>query len=587
MDRRSFLRAAGVAGVGALTALAGCGSGPTTDTPDRTPTETPTGTPPGQGPPPTEGTPESEPEPTPQERVPEFDEVVNGVDDLGMDPTGSEPIDDALDEALVDGTLLELPPGIYLATERHTLEHLHRWGLRGTGRSRSEVRIVPPEDAGLIFLNVRSGRDILVENLTFDVRPGHSQWLSNTFKVSDGLLLSNIEFAGFYASEDTGEPIEAGRRVTGPLHVHVTDPDGRGVIDGLVRRGPTHHADYPQGTSCVFVGPTETVGTVVIRNSHIENMSSHGIYASRTRGAVQIENTLFKNNNGANCRFSGPNSYVRNSEIVIDGSDIVPGTTGRVFNSLTGAMWFESGFRTQAGGLMENCTIRLKDVPPRIRGVEVDGSAGRTTVRDTTIEIVDSVVRPVDINRPGQAGARVRTEGSTPEDPRVDLRNVTVTGTAPGPGGGVDIVGRPGSVIENCRVNITGREVGLSVTDSEGFQVTGTEIHVSGESGNGVELVDAEQGGIADSYIRAPAFPLVVRASGTPQACPVHLTEGTRLESGNSLLAGSPFIGDASHVALRRRNGCLDLRGRLKGGGTVSLATVADSWEELPVPGPI
>lgn len=45
-----------------------------------------------------------------------FDWTMYAVDDRGMDPTGEEPIDRALDEVYGDGTLVVLPAGKYLST---------------------------------------------------------------------------------------------------------------------------------------------------------------------------------------------------------------------------------------------------------------------------------------------------------------------------------------------------------------------------------------------------------------------------------------------------------------------------------------
>lgn len=452
----------------------------------------------------------------------EFDRTVNGVEDLGMDPSGAEPIDDQLDEVLVDGTLLELPPGQYLTTRRHTARRLSRWGLRGTGEQRGETRVLPPEGAGLFFLNVRSGRDILLENLTFDVRDGQSEWLNNTFKVSDGLRIRDVGYVGFYASEVTAEKVNPGANVSGPLHVHITSPDGVGRIEGLVRRGPTHHAPYPRGNSCIFVGPEETVGTLVIADSHIENMSSHGIYASRTRGQIRIENTLFKNNNGASCRLSGPNSYIRNSEIVLDSEEIVPGTTGEVFTSLTAGVWFESGFRTQAGGEMTGCSVRLGAVPDRVRGIEVDGSAGRTVIRDTDVTVEGSSVRPVDINRPGRGGSRVRTGGSVPPTPRVELSGVTVTGRAPGPGGAIDVVGRPNSRVENCAVEVSGRSLGVAFRDTGEFELDETTVRMDGK-GDGIHVMNSPRGQVRNTTVRVPDTPLVVEMADGAEGCPLRV----------------------------------------------------------------
>jgi hypothetical protein len=318
--------------------------------------------------------------------------------------------------------------------------------------------------------------------------------------------------------------------ITGPLHIHVTEPDGVARIDTLVRRGPTHHAEYPDGTSCLFVGPEQTTGTVELKNSHIENMSSHGVYASRTRGPVRIENTTFKNNNGAGCRISGENSYVENCTFLLDADEVVPGTIGDRFNSMTAGMWFESGFRTRAGGRMSDCRVRMGRVPDNVRGIEIDGSAGRTTIERTRITLDGSRVRPIDINRPGQKGARVRTQGSVPPNPRINLRSVAVSGPAPGPGGAINIVGRPGSTIENCTVDIGMREQALAISDSNRYLLSGSDIRLAG-TGIGLYVRDAIGGRITDTDITAPKYPLAFGADPPATDCVVHITGRSTLQT--------------------------------------------------------
>jgi len=510
----------------------------------------------------------------------EFDRVLDGVADLGMDPNGDEPIDPQLTTALMTGTLLELPPGRYLTKERHRVEGIERWGIRGTGLTRAETRILPPEGAGMFFLNFRSGADVLVQNLTFDVRDGRHEWMNNTFKLTDGLRIQDVEYAGFYASEVTGRKVHPASIITGPLHLHITDPDGVGKIDTLVRRGPTHHADYPDGTSCIFVGPEETRGTLQIKNSHIENMSSHGIYASRTRGSVQIENSVFKNNNGAGCRISGPSSYIEDSEIILDADEIVPGTIGDRFNSMTTGMWFESGFRTQAGGRMSDCVVRMGNVPDRVRGIEIDGSAGRTTIENTSISLDGSVVRPVDVNQPGQRGARVRTAGSTPPNPRVNLRNLSITGPAPGPGGAIDLVGRPGSAIENCKLDIASRDSAISFRDANNYLISGTDVRLVGWDGTGLVVRESVGGRITNTSINVPGFPLTIQNGQTPTMCPLRLIGQNRFQS--QLEPGNEQR--AHQVVSLDDNGCLDPEQLLQDGGKVRIFSLEKGEVDLYTP---
>lgn len=493
-----------------------------------------------------------------------FDQVFDAVDDLGMDPSGTDPIDDTLARTLESGTLVEFPPGEYLTTERHTVEDLRRWGIRGTGSNRQKVRIKPQRGAGHFFLNVRSGRDILVENLTFDVRDSRHEWLTNIFKLAGGLRLNDVEYAGFYASDITGRRAQADTNISGPLHVHVTDPDGHSIVDTLVRRGPTHHADYPGGHSCLFVGPAQTVGTLTLKNCHVENMSSHGMYASRTRGRIRVENCTFKNNNGAGIRISGPKSYVRDSTIVVDRSDLVSGTLGDPFNSVTSGVWFESGYRTRPGGTLERCLVTLPDAPDRTRGIEVDGSVGRTTIKDTRVHTGPGNLRPLDINEPGPDGARVSTQGGTPANPRVTIRNATVTGRSSGDEAVVDVDGREGTRIENCTIDFAGDQDGIAFKGADKFVIDGTTIDLTND-GVGVRANDSLEGTLANTTVSVPVFPVVVETTDTPTACPV--TVDSRVTLNSSLWLGVRRAPSGFRIAQSETDTCLQTGEALVGGG--------------------
>ena len=58
-----------------------------------------------------------------------FDTVLNAVDDLGMDPTGTEPVD--LDAHIQSDTLIEFPAGKYLIGGRGTTVGISNFGMSG------------------------------------------------------------------------------------------------------------------------------------------------------------------------------------------------------------------------------------------------------------------------------------------------------------------------------------------------------------------------------------------------------------------------------------------------------------------------
>jgi hypothetical protein len=98
---------------------------------------------------------------------PTYDRVRCAVSDLGLDPTGADPVDDALEAATETGTRIEFPPGEYLLTRPHTLADVERHAWVGTGEDREAVRLLVAGDALPTPLTVTGGRDLLFDGFTF------------------------------------------------------------------------------------------------------------------------------------------------------------------------------------------------------------------------------------------------------------------------------------------------------------------------------------------------------------------------------------------------------------------------------------
>jgi hypothetical protein len=450
----------------------------------------------------------------------DFDETVDAVGDLGMDPNGSEPIDDALDETAGRSVLVEFPPGDYLFTRSHALEDVTRWGVRGLGSSPTDVRFVPPRGEGYYMFNVESGRDILVENVSFHMRGGPKEWVGNVFHVADNLQLRDVRYTGFWPDENHAVAPEGGDPTL--LKLNTTDPDGGILVDSLVRKGPAHLPDYPEGGQGLFAGPGSK-GTIVVRDSHFENMPMHGIYASRTEGPVQVEETTFENVNGNMCRVAGEESWVKNCRFVVDVANDHPDnqTTGSegTYPAGNNGVWCESGFQTKVGPLVEGCEFVARSAD-RSRGLlEVDGSVGATVVRDCTFTNDVDDVPFVNVNEVGPDGSRVRLEGSMPPEPRsVAVEGVTCTGSSSGSDGVIDIEGRNGSAVTDCAVDVGGNRDGVVLRRSHGSVVSEPTVDLDGR---GVALaVEKQFGTVLDGgRLSTGGYPLVLEAGGWSRGC--------------------------------------------------------------------
>lgn len=398
-----------------------------------------------------------------------FDRVVNAVGDLGWDPSGNEPVTASLRENMQDGTLIELPPGTYLVDDTVSKSNLTNWGIRGTGGDKGDARFVVPQGKALRVLQVgRGSRNVLVENLTFDMYDTWDTCIGNAFLMEDNLVFKDVEYAGKTPSEYTG--------ATALLPVYVFDPNGTAVIDGVEMTGASELVDYPKNPLAIFSGK-ETEGTIYIRNSRFENRGEHAIYASRCVGNVCIDNCYFKNNQNTHARISGDGSWVKNSVFVWD-NDNHP-NKGE-FQAQTG-MTFEGGFQGFTGGLAENCTFICASSAPNSGCLKIDGSNGGADIRGCEFQVDAHGAPPIVIEAPGDS----HMIDGTPEKPwDVDVENVHIHGSGTSRWnitGALEMDGRDGSVLRDVCIHMDGDRDGICLANMTG-DVTDCNVVAPGQA---------------------------------------------------------------------------------------------------------
>jgi hypothetical protein len=463
MNRRQYLTLATATATVGL--IAGCSEirrdGPKTPTP-----VTPEG--------PRTATPEREPGPDtgdPSVRYGiSFDRVVNAVDDLGMDPTGMTPIDAALAGVLTNGTLVEFPAGTYFLRDSVEVAYVARWGVRGLGDAPTDVRFVSTPGEGKQLVKIDDGEGLLVENVAFDYSEVREGSLGLVLKARDGLRVQDVHFVGFNPNVEEGGVVN--------LSPQALSPTGRAVVDGLVRTGPTDirpHRHLPGPANepgIVWLGKRHR-GTLVVRNSHLENGGENGIYASRTSGKVHVENSFFKNNNQASLRIGGSGSHVKNCRFVVDTENAHPDNENGFINPHC-ILW-ETGQRGLSGGRIEGCSFVYKSVPKTpLVAVWADGSAGAFTIENTRFTIDVPGVQAVRADDPRTP--RLGRTAATPWD--VTLTNVLVEGSGSGVVPIVQIDGRPNSTLDNCCLSVSNVTSAVRLTNSPGSSLR--NINVSG-----------------------------------------------------------------------------------------------------------
>jgi hypothetical protein len=488
MQRRQLLAA--LAAGGGI-ALSGCQDA-FTDAEE--PTESPPPTTGPGTPQPTETPPETETEIETEE--PEFGTVVNMVEDRDVDPTGGEPIDDALADAAADDTLLEFPPGEYLVTDSLLLRQADTFGIRGTGEHHRDVRFTHPEGYSGLLVDVRDGRNCLFENFTADQTDDETTNSGLIVRQQTGLIVKDLEVAGFTPLENKS-PDASGSI---DLVTQVLDPKGVGTVVRFTSVGGSQVGVYPNSYPGLYSG-VDSRGTLRLVDCHVEDCGGAGVYTSRTRGPVKISGGLFRNNEVAQARIAGEGSYIRNARIVVD-TDERRNSRGD-YETVRG-LWWESGDRGKTGGVAYDCEFVVRSAPVRRGLLEVNGTAGAMTVRNCQFRTEREQYFAIYAFPPGSSSM-----GGHPDRPwGITVENVRVTGDAAGRDA-VRIDSRPGSLL------------------------AGVEIEQPGQDRSGVAIVQSPGSRIADSTIAAGGFPVRLSLDGEPvdDSCRLELGDGTDVRS--------------------------------------------------------
>jgi len=408
----------------------------------------------------------------------QFESVVDAVDDLGMDPTGNSAIDSKLQKSLDRGNeLIEFPPGEYLMTDDVVTGSVTNWGILGLGSDPTAVRFLHTSGNGLMVIQTNGGHGQLVENVTMDYSHQKSGTIGLSLRGDDNLNVIDVHFVGFNPTTNQGD-------ITN-LTVQVFDPDGEALAEGVVRTGPStiasHASQGPPNNSAFFWLGDRHRGTLKIKDWHIENTGGNGIYASRTSGTVQIDDSLFVNNNQSSVRISGADSYCRNCVFIIDTDNDHPDNEyveGDYINP--NAMMWESGNEGNAGALIEGCDFVFRSRPDNsrtLRAVRGLGNIGSFEVRDTRFLLDTADTMAIYAEDPENPS--FGSTASTPWD--ITLDSVSITGSADASSGAVELYNRSGSDITNSCLHLTGNQDGIVIIDSQNCRVKDTNINVGGQ----------------------------------------------------------------------------------------------------------
>ena len=385
-----------------------------------------------------------------------FDRVLDAVDDLGMSPNGDEPIDDKLAGAWGSDTLIEFPAGEYLVTRELRTNNVSNFGLVGATGDRSDVEFVFPSGYNDRFLNIRFGKNWLIGDFTIQQSDDKETGVSCSFGPDDNATFRNFEIAGYNP-----------RNKQRGLGFIVYSEDGEATIENYVRTGKSAVGDYPSGTQALLV-PTQHVGTVTIRDAHIENAGENGIYASRCPGDVKIEGGYFANNDIASVRIAGEGSYVKGASFVVDTDNA--NVSGEFYNP--GGLWIESGSKGYLGGVVEDCDFEM---------LSTDMSRGLLRVQTTAGDVEIKNCRFRNETRWGTIVGE-KPSGVSGSGP-LTVRNCSIVGGASDPTvGAIHLEGRDDSLVEECCIQMDGENHGVVVENASGCAVRRSTINVNGKT---------------------------------------------------------------------------------------------------------
>ncbi|MFW5959368.1 MAG: hypothetical protein ACOCQ3_05140 [Natronomonas sp.] len=469
MNRRAYLVSSVVAGVGFLT---GC----TTQEPPEHPTK----------PNPEIG---SDDDTVRYRHGIEFDRVVDAVADLGMDPTGTMPIDNQMAFAYHDGTLVQFPPGDYMVAAPHAISgEKRRFGIRGMGDDNGDVTFhFPYAEGAFWFVHQDGGEDILLENFSIDTDGKH---VSIRCRTNGGSVIQDVEWRGFIPEKTDvlGQLLDPGclsvdgvntvRRVTiGRDGAHVS---GHHSITG--EHSITAIRFYGKDTR---TGRMDHVGETVLDDVRIHQIGSDGVRHTHGSGVVTVKGGLYKNCHLSSLRIHNGNHPSKNSSVtgatvVIDHDDAKSIGTGSWSEHASAGIMLDSTGHGYAQPTYTDCDIICRSIVPDggwglIRGTNTGLSNPGGAVFQNCRIVNDTELQTI----------RIDPRKSSAERPhRIIFDDVSVTVTAKAQPEHAIFDLRDdwdGSIISDCRISAPrGNFDGIHVQNCDDVTIKNTRIDVSG-----------------------------------------------------------------------------------------------------------
>lgn len=475
-----------------------------------------------------------------------FNRVLNAVDDLGLDPTGNEVINENLYSQTGPGDLVIFPDGRYLCSDRGRYEATEGapigWVAEAAFHSgdpaydyEADVTFVADHGTNGYCPDTMGGArlDFLFEGIDYDFslndddRSGQCI-LGLRFHLAGRWEIRNCDTTGRAINYDN--PGLEEQMVGGT----VLDPNATALIQHCDWREQHDWALYTTldgngagGRMGVWTGATH-VGHIVMDDVKISEFGNNAFYMSTTdlehEGSVELRNSYVANCGAAGARLPmSPNSKIVDTlfeydESLYTGPDYTDQQANSVANrpivvETTG----QDGYHDDGPFVIRGCHFRIRDTPRPAPVIHAYPGGRWIVVEDCTFDLknYDQVTSSphsgrtaclvqMSEARPHWGGQPIRSDPA-----QLEMRNCrAVIENVGGAGDSViSILDRDGSVIENCCIEaIDSPHDGVTVErwarNYSPFQVLieNSRINVAGETvvnigNNDVVVSDVKEGG--------------------------------------------------------------------------------------------
>lgn len=388
----------------------------------------------------------------------EFGDVRHAVDDLGMDPTGSAPIDGIL-AGTNDGELLQFPDGLYRFDPEGEGVELDG-GTRGFEAVGESVAFAAPEGCGGYLLSAEGTDGLYLDGI--DVDQTAAGTVAGLRLCGDRVVVKNVELRGECDLREGGVPAIA----------HATpSADGAGLVENVVATAGT--AVRPVlGRPGVFVEESHA-GTLTVRGCDLREFPDAAVHAAGHAGTVSVRESYFENNAAA-VRLCGSDSAVEGCEVVVDGEPVPHDGT------LHGRAGRDQPFRFHGIAVGEGTArgadraVRVADTTIRVEDGPVAGPAIVSSSSGPPLEVVDCTI---EYDSDGPAVILCRSPG---QSIRSTVRPLRLCGTSITGDGNVDtavlVSGAAGCDIGGSSISLPDAGDGIRIRRSDSCRIAGTTI---------------------------------------------------------------------------------------------------------------